>query len=173
MSKMPVFYVFVKKNGKNIDISNLIESFSFDDSTEKDNFLKLSVFSKYAQTFDEKNEVSTGDVLVFNFGFLGGKMSPNHTCVVKEIQYEYDSRVRIIVKALDKGNEIKKTIGGSVYSGKTAKDVVSEIANRNKLKAIIEDGNFDSTELPRSFLEAMGYRFREKYQYTILKPKVK
>jgi hypothetical protein len=37
----------------------------------------------------------------------------------------------------------------------------------------IEDGNFDSPELPRSFLEAMGYRFKEKYQYTILKPKVK
>lgn len=34
----------------------------------------------------------------------------------------------------------------------------------------VENGNFDSPTLPRKFLEAMGYKFQEKYAYKILKP---
>lgn len=33
----------------------------------------------------------------------------------------------------------------------------------------IENGIFDTTDLPRRFLEAMGYKLQEKNQYTILK----
>jgi len=44
--------------------------------------------------------------------------------------------------------------------------------NKNNCASIsrIEEGNFDSPELPRIFFEAMGYKLREKYQYSILKP---
>ena len=34
----------------------------------------------------------------------------------------------------------------------------------------VEEGNFDSPTLPRKFLEAMGYKFQEKYAYKIVKP---
>ena len=144
---MPVFYVYVKKQGKNIEISELIEKFSFDDSTEKDNFLQLTIFSKFAETFDERDEVATGDEILFSFGFLGGQISKTHTCVVKEIVYNYGDRVTISVKALDKGNEIKRTIGGNLYQGKTAKTAIQEIAKRNGLTSEIENGDFDISDI--------------------------
>ncbi len=33
----------------------------------------------------------------------------------------------------------------------------------------IEDGNFDSPELPKSYLLAMGFQLKEKYSYKIVK----
>jgi transcriptional regulator with XRE-family HTH domain len=78
-------------------------------------------------------------------------------------------------------NKQKKTIGEQLKAIRLSEGLSQrKLAilmglNENNCCSIsrIEDGNFDSPELPRSFLEAMGYRFKEKYQYTILKPKVK
>lgn len=78
-------------------------------------------------------------------------------------------------------NKQKKTIGEQLKAIRLSEGLsqrklaVLMGLNENNCCSVsrIEDGNFDSPELPRSFLEAMGYRFWEKYQYTILKPKVK
>jgi phage protein D len=159
-AKMPVFYIFLKRGGKNIDISEQIESFSFDDSTEKDNFLKLTVASKFSHTFEEKTEVAAGDIVMFYFGMIGGEMSATYTCIVKDIEYNYSQRVSIVLKALDKGNEVKKTYGGTNYKGNSAAEVVRKIAVKNGLKSKIEGGDWsldNIVQANRNDLEFVKY----------------
>ena len=123
-------------------ITEKVERFSYDNSKEKDNFLSITIISDFRYNPLQTEAFREGEELSFRFGLLGenAKQSPLHSCKITSIKYEYGERVTIQIKAMDKGNSMKKTIGLKAYDEKLVKEIVKEIAINNGLEPKIETG---------------------------------
>lgn len=68
------------------------------------------------------------------------------------------------------GQEIKAIRLSKKLSLRKAAEIVGLNSNQTLSILRIERGEFETTALPKKFLEAIGYKFQEKYSYKILKP---
>lgn len=67
------------------------------------------------------------------------------------------------------GQEIKAIRLSKKLSLRKAAEIIGLNSNQTLSILRIERGEFETTALPQKFLEAIGYKFQEKYSYKILK----
>lgn len=143
------------------DISEFVQEFDYDASIEKDDLLTIKIQPKVAEEFIDNPICNINTDVVFQFGYIQGKISKNHTAKVTDIEPSYGQGGFVLtIKALDEGNYIKKTSHAKVYNGKTSSQIAKEIADRLGLKADIEETSNVWDFIPtanRSDMEILKY----------------
>lgn len=137
MAKSPYYSITLEKG--NIDVTNYITSIDYEDCTDEDDLITLSVEGADISVID-KNWFDIGQKFNFIFGFIGGKNSGIRKGQITEIDFDYiATKVNITVKARDLGFITKKLSISKVYKDKTASEIVNDIANIFGLNADIQD----------------------------------
>ena len=124
-------------------ITEKVERFDYETTCERDNQLSITIGLDFRFNPSKSDIFREGDTLNFRFGLLGerAKQSPLHVCRITDVSTKYADRVTLNIRALDKGNAMKKTKGLKAYEGgKLVKEIIKEIAERNELQAKIESG---------------------------------
>lgn len=145
------------------DISGDVTDLSHELATDVDNLLTLTFKNKDIHYFDRKNIIE-GTILIFQYGYIGGSLSPKYLARVVDITNQYMDHIQTKLIATDLGILLKKNESKKVYEGKTVSEVVQEIADLNGLVAVV-----DPTEVVHDFLPQGGktdYEFL-KYLSTI------
>ncbi len=155
--KTPNFNVFVGTGSKKRDITEMVESFKFENTVEKDNYLDIQIASTFLQTFSKTEAVVRGDLITFQFGYLKGLVSKVHSAVVTQVKRGYGERTTISVRALDKGNIMRKQSGvNKSFKQKTAAQILKEMAKASGIKkTVIEGGESQWKFLPMAGRNAM------------------
>ena len=130
--KSPFLKVYHKRNGK--EISN-IESFNYEDSDDKDAYAEFRI---NGLAKNERNEYLMNDLelskdtdLLFQFGFIGGFVSPINEITIHENKIEYNQgRAVVVLRCLDKGNVIKRIRTNKQWRNVTASQIATEIAKK-------------------------------------------
>jgi len=110
------------------DISSYIESFKYEDCLAQDDMVEFKITPRFAKYFDEDIELVKGKVITFQFGYVGLELSKVHQARITDVDFKYDATVGISVRALDMGTVMKKTSSTKVWSNKTTKQIVTEVA---------------------------------------------
>lgn len=139
-------YISVKI--KDTELSDYIDDFDFDDTIEKDNLLVLRVLpsngnpNKALQFLKDNNIVKNAD-LKFQFGFLGGTMSPVHSAKISDIDTKYGQQgISVTLKCMDAGNYLKKTSDNKIFKSKTSSEIANEIADEIGLGKEIDSTDY-------------------------------
>jgi phage protein D len=120
---------FVKAYLKDIDISDSVESIRDESDVEKGDFVEMRVKSDKALDLANHKDVVAGAKLEYQYGFIGLLHSSLHVARVVNINTDFsDKRVRLEIRALDKGIEIKKNTSRKVWSKVTLSDIAKAIA---------------------------------------------
>lgn len=135
----PFYKVEISTNGKRDDITEYVKSFTYEDATEEDSLMKISVDSSIAQSLADDSRFNTGATIYFQFGFIQGKLSPVHSVRVTDIAVDYGASVSMAITGLDLGNAIKKSSSQKIWKGKTSSQIAREMAASWGLKAEVED----------------------------------
>ncbi len=127
--RSPFLRVYLgKQDGK--EISSWVRSLKFEDSIGKDNKVTISVFQRHVMDLlDDKVIKEKGEVW-FQFGFVEGAASEMHRAKIADVNVTYGATIDLEISAVDKGNIMKKSTSTKVWSGKTTKQIVTEIAHR-------------------------------------------
>ena len=134
--KAPFFKLYVKKGKtESRDLTGYCEDFNYEDSDDKDAYaeFRLDGLAK-----NERNEYLMNDLelskdtdLLFQFGFIGGFVSPMHQITIHENHLDYSQgRCVIILRCLDRGCEIKKIRTNKQFKNMTASQIATEIAKK-------------------------------------------
>lgn len=127
MAQSPFYKIYTGK--KQIDITEHISNFRFEDSCEIDNLLELRC-NKASIDFIDDPEMVVGKEIIFMYGFLGGKQSAKRVAVIKDFDTTYTDSIQFIIKCADKGFILKKRVSKTVYEEKTSSEIVTEIAQK-------------------------------------------
>lgn len=127
MSKAPFYNVFINDEKK--DITNLIDKFKYEDCLKEDDFLYITINPEFTWNADKNDEFKKGQNLFFEFGYLSIESSGFRTARISDINPKYGERITLAIKALDKGNVMKKTSSSKVWKNKSTKQIVEEIAS--------------------------------------------
>lgn len=129
--KAPFFRVF---NG-DVDITSLIDSFSYEDTIKEDSLLKITViYSNIADYQAGGLNIATGDYLRFYYGYLRGEQSEAHKARVTDIEHSYASNLRLTIRCLDLGTTMKKTSQNKVWENVTSVQIAQTIAKKYGLE---------------------------------------
>lgn len=164
--KMPFFRVFIDNDEKR-EITDLIESFRYEDSIKEDNLLELRMYSKFVENFEEDKDLITGAILIFQFGYLGQETSITQTIRITDLNYRYADKITLTIKALDKGTKMKKTTSNKVWKNVNTKDIVEEIAGRYGMDYKVEGSLTTWPSVPQSnfsdfeFLQQLALREKD------------
>lgn len=119
------------------NISGFVESLRFEDSTEKDNTLTISIKEGLVLVFLENQNLVAGAEIVFSFGYIGGPLSIAHKAVVSNIDVSYADGVKATITALDVGHFANKNHSKTIWGDITASGIASVIADKYGLKRTI------------------------------------
>jgi len=139
--KSPFIKIYNKKTGN--DLSNFIESFSYEDSDDKDAYAEFRI---NGLAKNERNEYLMNDLelskdtdLLLQFGFLGGFTSQMHEITIHENHLDYNQgRCIVILRCLDKGNVLKRIRTNMQFKNVTASDIAQQIADKYGMSARID-----------------------------------
>jgi phage protein D len=95
--------------GGSLDISDRIENFKYIHSVEKDSYLEIKIKKEYVPSMIDDSVIINGNMIVFQWGYLGGQTSRVHTVKIQDPTIVYAERVSMTIKGLDIGNTMKKT----------------------------------------------------------------
>lgn len=123
----PFFKLYIDNSSKK-DISELVESFKFEDAVNEDSLLKLTIHKDHAEGVSDDGDFTTGTIIAFQFGFIQGKFSKVHRCRITDIKVKYRERITMDVICLDMGTVMKKVPSQIIYKDKTSIQIASEIA---------------------------------------------
>lgn len=158
--KAPFFKVYI--DGSNEEITDYIESFSYEDCMKEDSFLNLSVYAKFAMALADDPRIKVGTNLSFQFGYLGGKISKLHRIRVTDITHKYNERITMDIKCLDVGNVARKVESSKVWKDVTTQEIVVAIANKYGLEVDTDNPQTYWDNLPQgnksdtAFLEELA-----------------
>lgn len=158
--KAPFFKVYI--DGNNEEITEYVESFSYEDCMKEDSFLNLTVYAKFAMALADDPRIKTGTNLLFQFGYLGGKISQLHRVRVTDITHKYNERITMDIKCLSVGNFARKVESNKVWKDVTTQDIVATIANKYGLIAETDNPQTHWDNLPQgnksdiAFLEELA-----------------
>lgn len=127
MAKVPFYRVLLQEN--DIDITNRISSFRFEDCVDEDNLLVLKMPDVDIDFIDEISSMK-GDKILFQYGFLTGEKTGNRLGEIKTIEVKYSSKISLTIKCHDGGYAIKKQSSNAVYEEMTSFDIVKSIADK-------------------------------------------
>jgi len=137
--KSPFLKLYQKRNGK--EISN-IESFNYEDSDEKDAYAEFRInglaLNSKGQHLMNDSELQKDTDLQFQFGFIGGFVSPMHEITIHENHLDYSAgRCIVVLRCLDKGNVIKRIRTNMQWRNVTASQIAQQIADKYGMSARI------------------------------------
>jgi phage protein D len=142
----PFYKVIVERNKR--DISDLITKFAFEDCVDKDDLLVLSIFDTRKEVLDDK-DFTEGTELSFQFGYVGGAVSPKYTMRITDVEPNYGKQIDLTIKATDMGIVMKKSESNRVWENVKASDVAKEIAAKYGLTPVIEPTTKVHKSLPQ------------------------
>jgi len=138
MSKQAFALVYIGTPGDvELELSNLIEKFSYEETIDKDNHLEVQLKSDYSLELLESTALKTGKPICFQFGFIGEQLSEVKIMAITDIDAEYSSRVTLKIIASDQAVTLKKAKGKEVYNDATASDIAKQIAAKYGLKVVV------------------------------------
>ena len=132
MLKAPFFKVYIDNDSKR-DITEMIESFVYEDSMQEDNLLKITIASTGLDAVND-NDFLTGVILAVQFGYKAREVSEIHRVRITDRTPKYAQRVTIQLKCLDLGTTIKKVIGGKIWENQTSTEIAQTIATKYNLE---------------------------------------
>lgn len=135
MSKSPFYKVTVRRTGR--DLTELIDAFTYEDCTEEDDILKISLKNKTIDLVDD-SDLLPGVELSYVYGFIGERISPKRIARISTIETKYGASIDITVTATDAGYLMKKDSSNKVWKNVTASQIAERIAKNNGLTAQIE-----------------------------------
>lgn len=124
----------VKIKSSNIDLSEIITSFSYEDCIEEDDLLKFTAHDILDISLIDEPSFVEGAEVIFQYGYLGYKTSDVRTAVIKTIQTRYGSTVDLVVVCLDKGNDMKQSESSKIWKDLTASEIVGKILEKYGVK---------------------------------------
>lgn len=137
--KSPIVKLYIKKNQR--DLSDRVERFRYEESTEKDDLVTIDIKSGYAFELADDADIVAGTIIQFQYGFAGEKLSPVKTARITNVDMEYGERIKMTIKALDMGNVMKKSSSQTVWKNTTSGEIVQQIADKYGLSVEIEGAN--------------------------------
>jgi len=147
MSRSPFVKVYVKATGR--DLSGLIEGFKYEDAIEKDSLMTFNIKKGYALEAADDEDIISGKSLTCQFGFLGESVSTVHVAKITDVDVTYGERVTMVVKCLDKGQDMKKSTPSKMWKGKKASDIAKEVAEKYGLTPIVDETSRTYDSLPQ------------------------
>ncbi|GAB4493402.1 MAG: hypothetical protein OHK0045_22860 [Raineya sp.] len=146
--KSPFYEIWLVVGSENINITDYIDSFDYEDCLNEDDMLTLKIQSNNFEFLDKK-EVAVGKFVLFQFGYVGGLKSSLNKARITDIETTYDSLVGITIKCYDMGTVMKKTTEQSIWKNKKASDIAKEIAVKYGLEAEVEETKKTYDTLPQ------------------------
>ncbi len=133
----PIVRIHIAHNER--DISDRIESFSFEDCIKEDDIVTLKIKVGYVLDTADDADFITGNMIRFQFGFAGKQLSTPGLAKISDVEVTYADRISMTVKAVAVSNLMKKkaVLGG--INGKSASDVIKEYAAQNHMKYKIDE----------------------------------
>ena len=136
MMQSPFIRVLVNpKEGDQIEITDMVTNFVFEQSIEKDNLVEFDIVSSYVDLVLDMEGITNGSELNFLFGYSGGSTSQMHTAIITDVEPTFSHmNINLKIRALDKGTQLKKTSSSQIYENATSTDIAKLIATRHGLK---------------------------------------
>lgn len=157
MALSPYYKVKLERN--NVDLTNYVTGLKFEDSLKDDDFVTIQM-DRMTIDFINQNQVVKGARVIFEYGFLNGKRSGQRFCVIKNIDYDYGTTIKLTVKGHDKGSWMKKLGTKQIWKDMTASEIVKAIADMFGCQAVIDDTETRYTSMPQA-----GKTFHEFCRY--------
>lgn len=154
--KAPYYKVYIGKR----DITQYVESLNYEDTVEEDNLVVMEIDYNYAMELADDKDFSTGNMMSFQFGFMGEQVSELHKARITDVTHKYRERVSMTVKCLDLGTTVKKTTSQKIWKNKTSSEIAKEIAADYGLEAEVKPTTKKWANLPqgnRSDLDFLKY----------------
>lgn len=133
--KSPFYRVQVAETGE--DLTARISSFSFEDSSEKDDKLEFTIAMRNIFEYDS-DWFTKGTLLNFTFGYIGGLQSGKRVAKIANLYPEIGKQLTAKVVAMDLGQFAKKNFASTLWKDKTLSEIASEIGGKYGLDLEIE-----------------------------------
>lgn len=148
----PVRYITIDNKKLPKDISDDVTDFSYEDSSDKMDELKLTIRDPELKHIDDPL-LKEGRELCARWGYLGN-LTEMHKCTIKEIEYNFpeDGEPTISLVALDKSHKLTGRSARTCWKGKNTAQVVKDIAQKHGLKADVKVPE----DAPREFTSQGG-----------------
>lgn len=137
--KAPFYKVILVNKDKDRDISDIVENLAVDDTIEKDSMIEFNVKSDYAFDMADDPDLVAGKSIKVQFGFSGGLMSEVHEGRISDIEVTYAERIKLKIRAFDKGVSLKRIPSQKIWSNVTSSDIAKEIAGKYGLATDVQD----------------------------------
>lgn len=139
MSQTITKKVYLGSDTNGIDISDRITRLLFAESIKQDDSLELYAQGEDARYLLELNEVRNGAPVIFNFGYVGGAISPTFRAVISDIEPDYTTDgLNLVIKCGDRGRTLRKSRSKKVWKKKKTDQIFKEIADIHGLNTYIE-----------------------------------
>lgn len=124
----PTFIIEIDGRGMGEDITQHVESFSYEDHEDKMDELRVSI-ADLAMSYVDHPQLQEGCKIRVRWGYLGN-MGAARQCTIKEIGYKFqdDGTVRLSVVAFDSRHKLTGRAMRRCWKDKTDKQVVEDIA---------------------------------------------
>lgn len=142
--RSPVFYVesdgvqltlpLRRPGERNVDARCI--SFRYEDCEKGDDLLELTI-SDPAMEIIEGELLHEGREVTVSWGYPGD-MSEPRLCVVKEMAPEFESEVKVKVKAFDKGSNLREGQSSKTWTDTTHSAIAEEVAARHGLVPVVD-----------------------------------
>lgn len=126
--QQPFYIITAIQQGKETDITDLIDGFSYEDCVEKDDLIKFNFKTDSVDLIDS-DWLKVGAELNFKFGYIGGTQSNTHKAQITNLGINFATPIVIDIEALDKGNVMKKTRSNKIWKKQTASQIATSIAS--------------------------------------------
>jgi len=143
-----------------LDISGYVENLRYEDIMDKDNMVELKIKTEHALELLAMDDLVSGQVIKFQFGFIGSVLSAVNRVELTDIEAVYAEDVSLTLRGLDRGNQLKKSTSNKIWKAVTSKDIVAEIAKRYGLEYEVEPSSLSWASLPQG--NASDFEFLQK-----------
>ena len=129
------FYIVQTASGK--DLTGYITRFAYEDCTEKDDLVKLSMEGVSVSQVDDA-DMQPGKEIVFRFGYFQGLQSFSRRAVISDIDVSFGKTISLSLTATDAGQALKKTESGKIWKKQSSSQIADAIAAQYGLQKKIE-----------------------------------
>lgn len=148
--RSPYCQVWLQTKGqKDLELTDRIENFNFDEDVEEDDMLTITVKEDFILALVDDPRLVVGATLKFQFGYIGWRISDVRYGKIADIETTYAEHVSLEITAVDLGLAAKKTTSMKVWQNMTGSQIAYAIAAKYNLKTKIEDSTHVFTSLPQ------------------------
>lgn len=135
MPKSPYKKILIKSNNR--DISDLVKTFRYEQTVDKDNVLTLTIPNATIEMIDD-DDLQEGKIVIFQFGYIQLKDSKRYEGRISNINPTFAETITLTINITDFGPLLKKDEVDKVWQNKTISEIAEEIAEKHGLEADVE-----------------------------------